>query len=343
MSITNRVNIFLERARQLSSSSPLKTTKVSKTSPHGDKLNVQQSKPAKKLTRPVPKSDIVHSLESMIDDLLESRYSVNKKIESHKQKELSVITELKKILDVEINKNKITDLQSCEKLYKEKNEKVLAIVRQEALNMDKKLSEITAENFKLKQALTAKNIEFVDKKIFGEKINGIITDKAHKTGNFDSQIKSILLLGYKNLFSDKIDDLIADIVGDNEYNLIPEICSALCEIKNTSYKLELDISNSFDLTTKHIGNLRLKIKDNPFYSQDNYEANFGDNSLDYDYRIEDNRKNQDSTQKSFGNTMYFDEDEIFMTNTPEVPESISITPKSILDSIYEEVLKDIED
>ena len=260
MSNANRANVFLERARQLSSSSPLKNNYSSKSpgTSFEERPSNSSIKQDRRLVHTPSQStepDIINTLETMIDDFLMSRYSTHKKIENHKQNEFRVITELKKTLDAEIEKSKTNDMKVLEKVYKDKADKVLMIVKQEALSMDKKLSAFREENNRLKQALSEKNIQAVDAKISGGTMSlyKILETLGREGTDFEINERCSRDIASMMSFKDNGQDytgLISQIINDSARDLIPIISRKIIEIsKNRS---ELRGSNQRLLSNRQL-------------------------------------------------------------------------------------------
>lgn len=244
MSAANRVNVFLEKARMLSSSSPTKNIYASKSPsripPAKSPRFVSPMKQERKTisgTRTSAEPDLINNLENMIEDFLKSRYSAHEKIQSYKENEFKVITELKETLDAEIEKSKANDINNWEKHYKDKAEKVMMIVKQEAMNMDKKLVEIRNENIILKQRLSEKNIEEVDKKIFIEarSVHGILNRLGEKVEEFLTEKGGICIATLMTFKPSPVEcaGLIKKIVADSDQDLTPNIAQEIVKVQSS--------------------------------------------------------------------------------------------------------------
>jgi hypothetical protein len=206
MSLSKRVNVFLERARNLHSTSPKLTQKsrspVKQLETYSPKNSFTPS------SKPCQENPLIADLEQMIDSFLRSRTDTLKRVENTSQKERKFIEEVKKTIESEKIKSKNSGISDMEKEYKEKAEKILAIVKQEASRIDRKLVELQAENLKLKQQLTEKNLEVVDKKLLRE------------------------------VYS--VDQVLSNLSSDLKVNDQKEVTKKLLNIKGTVYDGSLD-------------------------------------------------------------------------------------------------------
>ena len=375
MSITNRVNVFLERARQLSSTSPIKSPYVSKSplKSHEERLlqndsTIRQERKISHLSKINSVPNNGNNLESMVEDFLKSRYTAHKKRENHNEKELKVITELKNTLDLEIEKSKInTNNQSLEKTYNEKADKVLMIVKHEAMNMDKKLKTLQEENIKLKQMLSEKNIEIVDAKInrkrltvqeilqmFSSRFNGELElpeEFSTSTAILRNNIKGIM---------QKYEKYIKNIDNNDIYHVTTLMCFKILEIQDIHTEEYAKYSKILSQQQDVARIIQEKLKN----SQENHrkikqalgeknakvsisscnKADLKSDNANYQNKEEHKEKIQFSAE-------IINEDEIFMTTSESVEKDqdflqssskLSLNASGILYNIYEEILDDAE-
>lgn len=269
MSLSNRVNVFLERARQFSSTSPIKTTYSQKKIP----TKAQQektlpgeirSKSSSKLQtkRENSQQNLVVDLEDMINDFLKSRCDANKKLHTHKQKELKIISDLKQTLDIELEKSRSQDIYSFEKLCQEKTEKVLLIVKEEAIAMDKKLLKLTHENIRLKQILSEKNIEIVDKKLWDERSNvkGILTKLSTLKSISKKSLNKLSEL-LRATHPNQVPHVIQKILNSNEKEILCMLSLEILE-KNEEFEKDLQLlKESLQVKSDYSLSLSEKVRD----------------------------------------------------------------------------------
>lgn len=384
MSAANRVNVFLEKARMLSSSSPTKNIYASKSPsrmPSAKSPRVvspmKQEKKNISATRTSAEPDLINNLENMIEEFLKSRYSAHEKIQNYKENEFRVIAELKETLDVEIEKSKANDVNNWEKHYKDKAEKVMMIVKQEAMNMDKKLVEIRNENSQLKQRLSEKNIEEVDKKIFTESrsINGILNrlcEKAEKVLTEKGRICIATLMTFKPL-PVECAGLIKKIVADADQDLTPNIAQEIIKVQNSlkefKTKFEVLLKNKKELKEKILKQIEReqerideqkkktkiiledenKITEEKLSEISNLDSLshtdpneiIGEKTSDVDslnYTESESKKNAITDEKP---------SDLDVANADSLPHNgpeskVYISPSDILNNLYEEILDDFE-
>ena len=328
MSLSKRVNVFLERARQLQSASP----KLSKKPPSPVKSNSpyepKPTSPTTSIKQTSIENDLVQNLETMIETFLKTRTETSKRLDLHKQKESKFIEGIKKSLEFEIEKKKSSGLLEMEKEFKEKTEKVLMIVKQEALNVDKKLVEMQNENLKLKQALSEKNIEVIDKKIMLE-ISTIwqVLDHLAKQAGGKGFIKVDQLLELKgNVFDGSLDFEVEEIIGEDECltNIIAsEILDRENEWKEKLSRLESEI----ELRRKKYKKLDRSIKKGPKKPEKKHES---DEEEFFGHR--------ETRSDTFGCVP------VQPKRIPEVPNTDSepISAEEVLAKIYSEILASID-
>lgn len=261
MSLSKRVNVFLERARQLQSASPKLLAKprspVKSTSPHEPK----PASPTAPIKQTNIENDLLQNLETMIETFLKTRTETSKRLELHKQKESKFIEEIKKSLEFEIERKKSSGLAEMEKEFKEKTEKVLMIVKQEAMNIDKKLVEMQNENLKLKQALSEKNIEVIDKKIMLEisTIGQVLDHLAQgASGKGFSKVDQLLELD-GTVFDGSLENEIEEVIGEDAC-LMNIISSEILE-RESDWKKKLPrLESEIELRRKKYKKLDKRIK-----------------------------------------------------------------------------------
>ncbi|OMJ81950.1 hypothetical protein SteCoe_17490 [Stentor coeruleus] len=269
MSLSNKVNVFLERARQFSGTSPIKTTYSQKRIPTKTQQektlpNNMQSKSSSKFQSKsdLSQQNLVVDLEDLINDFLKSRCDANKKLHTHKQKELKIISDIKQTLDIELEKSKSQDISSFEKLCQEKTEKVLLIVKEEAKAMDKKLLKLTHENTKLKQILSEKNIEIVDKKLWDERTNiKTILTKLSTSKSISKKSLSKLSELLRATNPNQVAKVIEKILNNNENEIL---CMLSLEILEKTEEFEKDLQllkESIQVKREYSFSLSEKIRD----------------------------------------------------------------------------------
>ena len=359
--MANRVNVFLERARQLSSISPLKIPAKTPTKSADDKtarsISPNSSEKPFQSNKKTNDPDVINNLESMIENFLQSRYNIHKKIENHKQKELKVISELKKTLEDQIEKSKSNDLQICEKIYQAKAEKVLMIVKQEALNMDKKLAALNEENFRLKKALLEKKIEYVDNKILGKVLNAdeVVAKLAQKSFAKGSEESIEKIVNLKRFC--EFDEVFQNIQDFEE--VYHEICWKIIEIRKDSKEFNEKAEKRLENMKKIAENISLQIKkiENGRHLDENtekyviklegyQESIFSIQKKEEKQSFESNHlENIENTPKLASE--YENIDELFILN-PEITDELlnatseDISSSAILENLYDEILDELE-
>ena len=239
MSLSKRVNVFLERARNLQPTSPKLSNPARSPTKHLEDRQGKPSSPAitqAKQLKPPPEASLISDIEQMIDSFLRNRSDTLKRVISTQHKELQFVEEVKKTIEAEKLKSKNSGFANIEKEYKDKAEKILMIVKQEASRIDAKLVEFQAENLKLKLQLSEKNIEAVDRKLQKEIFNieqvlNELRGRAAATaaaggrggvGRFGNVEKLIGLKGV--VFDGSLDGVFEEVAGDDE-----NYCSEIAE------------------------------------------------------------------------------------------------------------------
>lgn len=323
MSLSKRVNVFLERARQIQTASP--KLQMSSRSPVKSNQHSKPASPTLPTRQEKIEKDLLENLESMVETFLKTRNETSKRLEIHKQKESKFIEEIKKSLELEIEKKKSLGLAELEKEYKEKTDKVLKIVRQEALNIDRKLVEIQSENLKLKQKLSEKNIEVIDMKILkeissvGQVLERLLSEEHEK--NYFKLDQLLELNG--NVFDGSLDEDIARIVGD-EFGLMAHIAAEI-EARSNEWRDKLSrLESEIELRRKKYKKLDKKLKQGPRLTKK--KESFGDEEEFFGHR--------ETRSDTFG---------CIPVQPKKLPEKNSeISAEEILANIYSEILRTID-
>jgi hypothetical protein len=345
MAISTRVNVFLERARMLSSSSPKVQNKSKSPTRMQEDRSLRVNSPFQTHTRKgstgkIAENDPITEMETTLNDFMRSRYNISKTIESHKQIEQRFIRDLKSTLEGEIEKNKYNEHGNGERSYKEKAEKVLMIVKEQALSIDRKMNQLKQENAQLKQMLTEKNLEMVDQKLNEERANvGFFIDemakKSARRGFEREEISRIAALADFKMRPKQLEDLITQIIQNNEKEMIGEICRSIVEKQN-----EFDI---------HFESLKITIEEKRSYSefltQKLKAIKEGKNFVEQKNNRNLNNYLKKESEKSANQSI--NDDEIFLINaesqiSKSKSEGESLNASGILDIVYQEILKDIE-
>lgn len=269
MSLSSRVNVFLERARQFSSISPVKSASLYEKDlgrQHQERTmssEIGMRHSLKSVTRQESdKKHMLGELEIMIEDFFKSRYDVSKKLQTFKHKELKIITDLKKTLDIELEKNKIDDMHTFENLCREKTEKFIQIVKEEAIAMDKKLLDLAKENSKLKQILSEKNIELIDKKNHDSKGNlNSALSRLSNLKNIPKKSCSQLSGLFRITTPDQIPEIIDKIIYKNEEEILCMLTQEIIEKVEESKKNIQSLSISLQKKREYSTALSQKIED----------------------------------------------------------------------------------
>lgn len=269
MSLSSRVNVFLERARQFSSISPVKSASLYEKDlgrQHQERTmssEIGMRHSLKSVTRQESdKKHMLGELEIMIEDFFKSRYDVSKKLQTFKHKELKIITDLKKTLDIELEKNKIDDMHTFENLCREKTEKFIQIVKEEAIAMDKKLLDLAKENSKLKQILSEKNIELIDKKNHDSKGNlNSALSRLSNLKNIPKKSRSQLSGLFRITTPDQIPEIIDKIIYKNEEEILCMLTQEIIEKAEESKKNIQNLSISLQKKREYSTALSQKIED----------------------------------------------------------------------------------
>ena len=174
----------------------------------------------------------------MIDSFLRNRSDTLKRVSSTQHKESKFVEEVKKTIELEKQKSKNSGLAEIEKEYKDKAEKLLMIVKQEAARIDGKLVDLQGENARLKSSLSEMKVLAVDIKLRREvyNIEQVLNELRVRTGDGDLESDKIRkLIELKGMVYDgSLDQEICEIVGDDEM-----ICYPISEVI-LAKKLEWD-------------------------------------------------------------------------------------------------------
>lgn len=203
--------------------SPKLSTPTRSPAKHFEDRQLKPSSPTTiqiKHQKPSTEASLISDIEQMIDSFLRNRTDTLKRVISTQHKESKFVEEVKKTIEAEKQKSKNSGFADIEKEYKDKAEKILMIVKQEASRIDAKLVELQAENSKLKFQLSEKNIEAVDKKLKNEIycVEQVLNElrKREKKGS-ENLGKIEKLIGLKGIvFDGSLDRDIEEIVGEDK-------------------------------------------------------------------------------------------------------------------------------
>ncbi|CAG9326884.1 unnamed protein product [Blepharisma stoltei] len=190
----------------------------------------RSASPASRSASPVNKNldpETINEVEKLVDSLIESRRKFAEQAKAQEENELELISQIKNSLQKP--GEALDPIQQAEMAYKKKTEKLLKVVKDEALIMDKKLLVLQQENEQLKQQLAGK-----------EENKSNSRSSSRGDGNFSGLSETEIM--------QKLNELVPpDNEGDYTNFIDSEILLLfqLCEIKNdpeTNKKLCIALS-----------------------------------------------------------------------------------------------------
>jgi len=266
----SRVSSFVQRAKKLSSYSnkspsitnssetppKLKLFDQKDSSQDSEKLksvvhkSIERGSPVEQVkTTKEPKNPTIEHMQRVFENFLKSRKKAKEEQKTIRETEEKVIERIKNSIRSEKERYKsYSKTEELESAYKNKSEKVMNIVQEQALKMDKKLSELQEENARLKQQLAAKTLTSVDGKI-----------KSQESGS-----------SYLETYSQKATEALREVPDtsqllqnykDNLDKLCSELCKGILEEQQQRLKTEENTNQVLSAEEKKIAELEAKIKD----------------------------------------------------------------------------------